>query len=297
MSFEKRFAAVPAQILTANGGANGSVSVPDTRLFKVKQQVVITAVGQVNQDLEVKKVISSTSMILGPITGNINTFTNLSSYTTAASAKIFANEQKRPQISADDFERAVYEEEPTVAKRVILVDEFGNKFDADNPLPTSATFSGSISVGAVGQGAANTNANAWPTKISDGTDVLAVNSDGSINVNIGTTSSAPGLSVTHNEITSVASGVETTLMTITPSASGLRVFKIEVSGDTVAHYRVKINDSVIFNKRSWWTEFNQSFDFQEFTNGLFLNSGQVVTVTVQHVKPYLASFEATLMAL
>ena len=194
--FEKRFAAVPAQVFTADGGANGSVSIADTRLFKVKQQVVITATGQTNLELEIKKVLSATLMIVGPIAGSINTFTNLSAYTTAANAEIFANEQKRPTIDSDSWERAVYEEEPTVAKRVVLVDDLGNKYNDDNPLPTSATFSGSISVGEVDQGAPNTNANAWPVKItgSDSAGVesnyLAIDSSGRITVNQGAAGAA-----------------------------------------------------------------------------------------------------------
>jgi len=172
---EKRFAAVPTQVFTANGGADGSVSIADTSLFKVKQQVVITATGQTNLALEVKKVVSPTSMIVGPTTGNINAFTDISAYTTALSASVFANEQKRPQISADDFERAVYEEEPTVAKRMVLVDEQGNKINAANPLPTSATVTvPPITVDTVGQGDPATNADAWPTKISDGVDFVGI---------------------------------------------------------------------------------------------------------------------------
>jgi hypothetical protein len=293
---EKRFEAVSSQVFTADGGANGSVTIADTSLFKVKQQVVIVASGQTNLALEVKRVISPTVMIVGPISGSINTFTNLSAYTTAASAAIFANEQKRPTITGDDFERAVYEEEPTVAKRVILVDQFGAKYDDDNPLPTSATFSGSISVGEVDQGIPNTVANSWPVKITDGTDTLAINPDGSLNVSISGATSTPGLSITHNEITSVASGVETTVMTVISPLNGMRVSKIEVSGDTVAHFRVKVDGTTIFNKRSWWTSFNQTFDFQDFINGLQLGAGQIITVTVLHARPFLGSFEATLMS-
>lgn len=294
--FEKRFAAVPAQVFTADGGANGSVSVPDTRLFKVKQQVIVSATGQPNLELEVKKVLSPTSMIIGPSAGNINAFTNLSAYTTAASAKIFANEQKRPTIGADDFERAVYEEEPTVAKRVILVDEFGNKYDEDNPLPTSSTFTGSISVGEVDQGEPNTDDKAWPVKITDGTNPLTINPDGSINVSIGSSSSAPGLTINHNEISSVGAGVETTILTVTSPVGGMRLSKVEVSGDTVALFRVKLDGTTLLNKRSWWTDFNPTFNFEDFANGLWLNSGQVLTITVTHTRPFLGSFEATAMS-
>jgi hypothetical protein len=42
----------------------------------------------------------------------------------------------------------------------------------NNPMPTSATFSGSITIGTVGQGAPNTLANGWPVKITDGLNIL-----------------------------------------------------------------------------------------------------------------------------
>ena len=41
---EKRFIAVPPQLLIADGTANGIVTVANTRLFKVKQEVVLTAI-------------------------------------------------------------------------------------------------------------------------------------------------------------------------------------------------------------------------------------------------------------
>jgi len=294
--FEKRFAAVPAQVFTADGGADGSVTIPDTALFKVKQRVVVTATFQQNQELEVKRVVSPTVMILGPTTGPITAFTDLSAYSVLAGATVFANEQKRPTIDINEFERASYEEEPTVAKRVILVDEFGNKFTEDNPLPTSATFSGAISVGEVDQGEPNSNNKAWPVKvIGTGNDQLKVNADGSINVNIDSTTDKPGLQISHNEITSVVNGLETTILTVNINGQDKRLSKVEVSGDTVAHFRIKLNGTTLVNKRSWWTSFNQTFDFEDFQNGLLLENGDVLTITVEHTRPFLGSFEATAM--
>lgn len=292
--FEKRFAAVPAQVFTANGGANGSVTIADTSLFKVKQRVVITATGQLNLDLEIKNIVSPTVMIVGPATGNINSFTDLSAYTTAASASVFANEQRRPQIPSDDFERAVYEEEPTVAKRVVMVDKFGDIYDADNPLP--ATFTGSISVGEVDQGDPGVIADAWPVKITDGIDVLDINADGSIDVNIVSSGSADGLTITYNEISSIGSGSETLLATLTAPLAGARIQKVDVSGNNVALFRVKIDGNTIATKRTWWSNFNEKFEFESFVNGLLLTSGQVLTVTVLHERPYLGAFEATIMS-
>lgn len=131
-------------------------------------------------------------------------------------------------------------------------------------------------------------------KSGSSTDLLSVNADGSINVNLvgGGTS---GLTITHNEITSVVSGVETSLLTLTPSTSNLKLLKIDVSGDNVALFRVKIDGVVVYNKRSWWNGFNQTFDFKDFT-GLLLSVGQTLTVTVLHNRPNLGAFEATAMS-
>ena len=39
---------------------------------------------------------------------------------------MMANEQKRPSVPSEEITRAVYEEEPVVAYRVIGVDQYGN---------------------------------------------------------------------------------------------------------------------------------------------------------------------------
>jgi hypothetical protein len=125
---EKRFPAVAPQLLSSDGTARGIVTVQNTTLFKVKQQVILSAATLPNLDtLEIKNILNSTQMVVGPRSGNIQTFTDISQYTVAHGAFIFANEQLRPNITSDDFERAVYEEEPVVAKRVILVDMMGQK--------------------------------------------------------------------------------------------------------------------------------------------------------------------------
>lgn len=294
---EKRFAAIAPQAFTADGTSVGVVTIANTSLFKVKQRIILASGAEPNLELEVKQVLSPTTMVVGPVTGSITAVADISAYLVSDGANVFANQQKRPTIIADEFERAVYDEEPTVAKRVVLVDEFGNKYNSGNKLPVDATFSGSITVGEVSQGDPNTLSNAWPVKVTDGTNPLVVNSDGSINVNIASSTSEPGLSIAHNEITSVGASSETTIITVTAPPGGQRVEKIEVSGDTVALFRVKVNGTTIVNKRSWWTAFNQTFDFENFVNGLFLTSGQVLTVTVYHDRPYLGAFEATIMSL
>ncbi len=200
MALEKRFPAVSPQFFTINGSATGIATVLDSSLFKVKQVVIVSSNVRPNIEVEVKHVSSPTEIVLGPRTGNIFATTDLSLYLTVDGAFVFANEQKRPTITADEFERATYEEEPTVAKRTILVDEFGNKITQANPLPTSAIVNlGDITIGSVAQGEPNTIANAWPVKVTDGTDTLDVNSDGSVNVKLPQASA--------NNITAITSSI------------------------------------------------------------------------------------------
>lgn len=284
MALEKRLKAIPAQLFTADGTTDGLITlVSDACRFKVKQQVFLSGSTLPNLDqIEVKRVISDTQLYVGPKGGNIDSRVNISAYTLALGATITANEQLRPSIPQEELIRAMYEEEPTVAQRSILVDRCGDDYDEDNPLPIA--FDGTISIGAV------------EVKDQDG-DILEVNSDGSINVNIVSSSDTPGLVLKYNEISSVPSGVETTMITVMSPPSGHRIEKIEVSGDNIALYRVYINGTPILAKRTWWTSFNETFNFENFPNGLVLTTGQVLTVTCLHSSPYLGTFDTTVMTL
>lgn len=141
MALEKRWNAVPAVLLTANGGSDGKVTVSSTSGFKVKQLVNLKSTLPSSLEFRVQKVESETVLYLGPKDGKIHSRSNLSAFTTALSSTIEAVEQLRPSIPQLEYERAVYEEEPTIAKRVFLVDEFGDGIDGNNPLPVEAVIS------------------------------------------------------------------------------------------------------------------------------------------------------------
>ena len=136
---EKRLIAVPPQLFIANGTTDGKVTVVDSSLFKVKQQIIIksNAQGPTN-DLEIKRIPNINTIEIGP-KGKIDTRSDLSLFIVADQAAIFANEQLRPSIPLEEYSRAVYEEEPVVADRVILVDELGEKYNETNRLPVEAT--------------------------------------------------------------------------------------------------------------------------------------------------------------
>lgn len=148
--FEKRWTAVSPQLFTSNGTPGGVITVMDSSLFKVKQQVNITANTLPNLNLEVKSVPNDVTIVVGPVGSNIFTYSDISAYTTTLSSAISAIEQKRSSVPVEEINRAVYEEEPTVALRNVLVDKYGNKIDSNNPLPTTATISGDITIGTDG---------------------------------------------------------------------------------------------------------------------------------------------------
>jgi hypothetical protein len=284
VAIEKLWASVPPVAITANGTSDGHISVPDSRQYHVKQIVqLFSNVTPVNQ-YQIKRINSMTDMELGPVSQGIKDRSNLTMYLVSDVAKLSVNEeQSRPKINIDDTMRAVYQEEPAVALRTMMVDPLGDFYDDTNPLPIA--FDGTVQVGDV--------------SIVEGGNTMDVNSDGSINVNVVNSSptSTPGLNITYNEVSAVASGATTSIINFLASGSGFRVFKIDVSGDNFATYTVLLNGTPIYTKRTWFSNFNTGFVFDDFTNGLKLIAGDRLIVNVLHNRPYPGTFEATLTGL
>lgn len=130
---EKKWPAVAPQLFTANGTAQGLVTVNDARGFKVKQEVVIIATGQPTIRVQIKRFNSAQEFVVGPITTTagrqLTAREDLTAYTVAAAAFIYAEEQNKSIPKSDDIDQAVYEQEPTVAIRSFMVNEFGQGID------------------------------------------------------------------------------------------------------------------------------------------------------------------------
>lgn len=150
--FEKRWAAVSPQLFTSNGTTNGQLTVADSSLFKVKQKVDLNSNTQPVANFEIKSIPNPTTIIVGPIDTPVVSYSavDISLYTVADGATISAIEQRRSIVPQEDLIRAKYEEEPVIAERVVIVDKHGRKIDSSNPLPTTATLSGDITVGTDG---------------------------------------------------------------------------------------------------------------------------------------------------
>lgn len=136
--YEKRLPAVSPQSFTSDGTTIGTITIANASLFKVKQKVLVRATSLSNLQLEIKRIEEDGVTIhLGPPKTSITQRTDLSEYTLLLSATIEAAEQERPIIPEQEVERLTYEEEPVVARRVVVVDKVGKKVDDTNPLPVS----------------------------------------------------------------------------------------------------------------------------------------------------------------
>ena len=145
---EKKILKIDPIAFTSDGTVDGKLTIADTRKFMVGQIVTLKSSTQPPIDLKINRIdpIDRVSMILGPVGKHISKCYDISAYLLADSATVEAREQNRPSVPEQEIERHTYEEEPTVARRTILVDEWGCRINEDNPLPTTAEF-GDITVG------------------------------------------------------------------------------------------------------------------------------------------------------
>lgn len=144
---ERRIYAIPSTLFISDGTNKGQLQVTDNSLWMVGQIVVLTSDTQDNLELKIKRILpDKNTMFVGPKDKNIHVRTDISDFLITDNAALQSNEQERPSVPEQEVERATFEEEPTVARRVIIVDKWGCRIDEANPLPVSAT----ISVSSVG---------------------------------------------------------------------------------------------------------------------------------------------------
>jgi hypothetical protein len=123
---EKRWKVVSPQTFVSSAAVLGQIVVRDATLFRVKQQVIVSSdTIPSRDDLEIKRILNRTTLLIGPKTGNIDARHDMSVYVPADNPVISANEQLRSKIPEQEIERLTYEEEPIVARRVIQVDQVG----------------------------------------------------------------------------------------------------------------------------------------------------------------------------
>jgi hypothetical protein len=285
---ENKWDAVPPQLFTANGTAQGLVQVADTAGFRVKQCVWLrnnTFASTQPVPVQVKRVLSTTLLIVGTINNaQIASWMplDISAFTVASGAYIGAEQQEKSALPGPDAHyNAVYETDPVVADRVVQVDKYGNFYDSNNPMPI--VFDGTIAIGSV------------EIKGPSG-DVLVVNPGGSINVNVVSVPVVGNIVVNqYGEANSVVSGSTTTVVQyVTPMGLTQAILqRISVSGENIAKWTVFVNGTQIDTRRTFYgSSLSEYFEFTTGnSDGFSLSPGDIVAVKVLHTKPYVGDFE------
>lgn len=146
---EKRIYRVDPVALTSDGTIDGKLSIADSSIFMVGQIVMLDSDTQQPLEVKINRILPDmTTIYVGPPAQHISKRADISAFLIADNATIFANEQPRPSIPEQEIERNTYEEEPTIARRTILVDKWGCRVDDSNPLPISGSISLDLPFGA-----------------------------------------------------------------------------------------------------------------------------------------------------
>ena len=160
-------------------------------------------------------------------------------------------------VSASNFPATVDTNYGTVGANTIrTASQIGNATGGAN-FNAGATGAQTLRVEA-NQGEANAVADAWPVKLTDGVDTVAVNTDGSINVVVSDT--APGTPINnYNTVASVAGGATSNHDYTVTAAKTLSLNQIEAAGSGKMKIEVQVETGVasgVFNTR--WVQFNST---------------------------------------
>ncbi len=137
-------------------------------------------------------------------------------------------------------------------------------------------------------------------RIGDGTDLVQVNPDGSLNVVIVPSSSGTEVVKTiYTEVIGIAKAVDTLLVTYTvPVGKTAELLYSDFSGENISEYRILLNSVVIDKKRTYFgAGLNEEFNFKDTRGGIPLVAGDVVEVKTIHNRPMVGDFNARIQVL
>jgi hypothetical protein len=135
MSVEKTWLAIAPVQFAANGKTSGEVQLTSSAGIRVGMKVRVQSSSlPESRELKVKRVVGN-SVWLGPAEAGIERRTDMSAYTVADGAFLYADEQPKAHVPGDDQTQASWEHEPVNARRVVSVDDRGRLVGEDNPVP------------------------------------------------------------------------------------------------------------------------------------------------------------------
>jgi len=136
MAVEKRWLSLPDNPLLTDGTVDGQITVANGINYRVGQDVILKSSTQTSKTLKIAR-IQGNSIFFRALGKIITSREDVSMFLVADSAVIFLFEQEKSNIPLDELTRSVYEEEPVVANRVVVVDNKGDIFSGTNPIPVN----------------------------------------------------------------------------------------------------------------------------------------------------------------
>lgn len=133
---ERRYLSMEPLPLLSNGTSDGLIIVENTYGIKVGQILAFDN-GTSNLRAKVKIVLDETTFIVIGKDKPITSHDKLDMSAFIAGSTFTLYEANRPAINEFETQRAVFEEEPTVALRTHLVDWLGRSYSDGNPIPIS----------------------------------------------------------------------------------------------------------------------------------------------------------------
>lgn len=135
---ERLWTSIPPVLLTAPGGSDGKVQVTDTEYFRVNMKVVIGDPVLPHLAAKVARVDSPTEITLIPEEKTVGAKEKLNLSAYGITSFVYANEQTKRYPSIKEIEESMFEGEPVMARRSVLVDKYGriygSKLDPDGTL-------------------------------------------------------------------------------------------------------------------------------------------------------------------
>lgn len=146
-----------------------------------------------------------------------------------------------------------------------------------------------------------TNGQYDSTRIGDGTEELAINPDGSLNVNIVNTSVIPEIVKNiFNKITNIDDLLRTSVVSHTTAVGKETYLQIvHVNGNNTADYELEIDGEVIDEITTYFgSRLDGNFEFNAYSeNGLLLPEGINVEIFVTHYRPFQGDFSSRIQIL
>lgn len=156
----------------------------------------------------------------------------------------------------------------------VNIQDGGNTITVDGTVELGATTLAALETITVDQGAPNTIDNAWTTSITDGTDSLGVNTDGSINVVV--IDGTPGTPINDHYMAIALAAAATSNHDYTvPAGETFYLNQIEAAGSGKLKIEVYVNSVMKFVQFSSTANTNMSIHID---NPIVATAGQVVRV-------------------